>query len=248
MRHSIIVGGSKGLGREVTRQFAKRGDRVSVLSRNSLNESELNAGDVAWFPIDISNRDQLVLALKNVLITRGEPNYCIFLQRYRGSGDKWEGEFQVSLTATRNIIEYLSPKFAEEGDKGIVVVSSVLARYVGDGQELSYHVMKAGLEQLMRYYAVKLGKKGIRVNAITPFTFLKEESKRFYLDNTPLQEMYNKIVPLKRMATLTDLGNTVSFLSSGRAAFITGQNIVIDGGLSLIWPEYIAKDLLELTD
>jgi NAD(P)-dependent dehydrogenase (short-subunit alcohol dehydrogenase family) len=144
------------------------------------------------------------------------------------------------------MIEHLIPQFVEQGDKGILMVSSVFSKHVGEGQLASYHVAKAGLDQLMRFYAVNLGAKGIRSNGVTPFTFLKEESKSFYLNNEPLMELYNKIIPLKRMATTEDSANVINFLCSPQAAFITGQNLVVDGGLSLVWPETLARQLMRV--
>jgi len=243
MAHSLIIGGTKGLGRVVAQQFASRGDTVSVLGRSDCNIADLEIGNIKGFKADISQKELLLETLEKIINTQGTINYCVFLQRYRGKEDEWEGELQTTLTATKNIIDYLTPHFSEEGDKGIVTVSSVFARYVGEGQLASYHVAKAGLDQLMRFYAVNLAKKGIRANGITPFTFLKEESKSFYLSNEPLLKLYEKIVPLKRMPTTEDSANIISFLCSPLATFITGQNILVDGGLSLIWPETLARSL-----
>ncbi len=164
-------------------------------------------------------------------------------QRYRGQDDDWTGEIQVSLTATRQLIELLVPKFETRGDRGIVLVSSVFGDRVGDGQPLSYHLCKAGMNQMTRFYAANLGQKGIRVNAITPFTFLKEESKDFYLNNKELSDLYQEIIPLGRMGTTEDSANAIAFLCSPAAGFITGQNLYIDGGMSLVWPETIARRL-----
>ena len=126
------------------------------------------------------------------------------------------------------------------------MVSSVFSKHVGEGQLASYHVAKAGLDQLMRYCAVSLGAKGIRSNGVTPFTFLKDESKSFYMNNEPLMNLYNSIIPLQRMPTTEDSANTIEFLCSPRAAFLTGQNIVVDGGLSLVWPETLARRLAQM--
>ena len=114
---------------------------------------------------------------------------------------------------------------------------------MGEGQALGYHVAKAGLNQMMRYYAVNLGRKGIRVNAVTPFTFLKEESRDFYMKNQALHDLYRKITPLGRMATAEDSARVIAFLCSPGAGFVNGQNIYVDGGLSLVWPETLARNL-----
>ncbi len=246
MVHSLVIGGTKGLGRVVVRKFAQRGDKVSVLGRSPVLASDLDAGDVSSFIADISDKQASISALDDILKKYGPLNYCVFLQRYRGKNDDWEGEFHTTLTATRNILDHLVPHFEPVADKGVVMVSSVFAKHVGKGQAASYHVMKAGLDQLMRYYAVNLGSKGIRSNAITPFTFLKEESRSFYLQNKPLVDLYEKIIPLCRMATSEDSADVIEFLCSPKARFLTGQNITVDGGLSLVWPETLGRSLMNL--
>ena len=246
MVHSLIIGGTKGLGRVVARKLAVRGDHVSVLGRSSAPKSDLDSQNIQSFTADISKQEDLISILNQIIEMQGKVNYCVFLQRYRGKEDDWLGEFNTTLTATRNTIDHLIPHFAQEGDKGIVMVSSVFAKFVGKGQSASYHVMKAGLDQLMRYYAVNLGAKNIRSNGITPFTFLKEESKQFYTGNQPLTELYQNIIPLQRMGTADDSANTIEFLCSPQASFLTGQNIFVDGGLSLVWPETLARNLQNL--
>jgi len=246
MTHSVVIGGTKGLGRVVARLLAKRGDKVSVLGRNVVSPSDLASENITSYAVDIADKTALFPALQKMVEEQGKVNYCIFLQRYRGTSDPWEGEFNTTLTATRNIVDHLIPDFKTEGDKGIVIVSSVFGKHVGKGQAASYHVMKAGLEQLMRYYAVNLGSKNIRSNGITPFTYLKEESKSIYLQNQPLMNLYEKIVPLQRMGTAEDSAHAIEFLCSPKASFLTGQNLLIDGGLSLVWSETLARDLVNL--
>lgn len=246
MVHTIIFGGTKGLGRVVTRQFAERGDTVSVIGRSQIPEADLQAGDIRCFTADITEPTSLLSTLDEIVSTRGKINYSVFLQRYRGKDDDWQGEIQTTLTATKNAVEHLVPHFSPEGDKGIVMVSSVFSTFVGQGQAASYHVAKAGLDQLMRFYAVNLGAQKIRANGVTPFTFLKEESKSFYEQNEALMNLYQDIIPLKRMATTEDSAHIINFLCSPQAGFISGQNMVVDGGLSLVWPETLARRLTSL--
>lgn len=246
MTHSILIGGTKGLGREVARQLAERGDVVSVIGRSELPEEDLTAGKIHSYQADINDDESIRSVLDGVLKEHGKANYCVFLQRYRGKDDAWAGEIQTTLTATKNIIEYLQPQFSTTGDNGFVMVSSVFSSYIGEGQSISYHVAKSGLDQMMRYYALNLGAKNIRVNGISTFTFLKDESKEFYLDNKPLLELYEDIVPLKRMGTTEDSANVIAFLCSPQASFVTGQIITIDGGLSLHWPESLSRRLKQI--
>jgi NAD(P)-dependent dehydrogenase (short-subunit alcohol dehydrogenase family) len=242
MTHSIVFGGSKGLGRVLARQLVARGDTVSVISRNEPPRAERVKG-VHYYCADITDAAETQLALDAAINKNGSLNYLTFCQRYRGKDDSWTGEIEVSLTAPKRVIEYVQSKFENGCDCGIVFVSSVFGDRVGEGQDISYHLGKAGMNHMARFYAVNLGRKGIRTNAVTPFTFLKEESKEFYLHNKELMGLYEEIIPLGRMATSEDNANVITFLCSPAAAFVNGQNIYVDGGLSLVWPETLARKL-----
>jgi NAD(P)-dependent dehydrogenase (short-subunit alcohol dehydrogenase family) len=220
-----------------------KGHKVSVMGRHEPPKQDRGLSNVKHWIVDLLDDKAAMRVARKVIGTHGPLNYLVFCQRYRGKEDDWTGEMQVSLTATKQIIEALEPRFSPAGDKGIVLVSSVFGERVGEGQALSYHIGKAGINHMARFYAVNLGRKGIRVNAVTPFTFLKDESKDFYLNNKELYALYQEIIPLGRMGTATDSANVVAFLCSPAAAFVNGQNIYVDGGLSLVWPETLARKL-----
>jgi NAD(P)-dependent dehydrogenase (short-subunit alcohol dehydrogenase family) len=246
MTHTLVIGGTRGLGREVVKQLSASGHMVSVIGRREPLATDRDIPNTKVYLTDLNNLASFKVTLAEVVKTRGKLSYLVFCQRYRGKDDDWRGEFDITLTATKVAVEALENEFTLEGDKGIVVVSSVFGDYVGEGQAVSYHMGKAGLNQMMRFYAVNLGRKGIRVNGVTPFTFLKEESKDFYLNNKLLHDLYCKIIPLGRMPKSEDSAKTIVFLCSSQAGFINGQNIYVDGGLSLVWPETLARKLAAL--
>jgi len=246
MAHSLIIGGTRGLGRSLVRMLDKRGDTVSVIGRQSPPEEDKKSTSARYWLQDLQDSDGLKKILDEIISTQGLLNYLIFCQRYRGSDDDWEGEFRISIDATRNVIDSLLNKFKSGESNGMVAVSSVFGEFVGEGQALSYHVGKAGLNQLMRYYAVNCGHDGIRSNIVTTFTYLKDESKDFYLNNHELHDLYKKIIPVGKLAAADDIANVIAFLCSPEASFINGQNIYVDGGLSLVWPETLARKLTGL--
>lgn len=113
-------------------------------------------------------------------------------------------------------------------------------------QALGYHVAKAGLMQMARYYAVKLGPKGIRVNAVSSDAIIKPEARAFYRKNRRIPALYRKITPLRRMGTAEDAVHAIDFLCSSKASFVTGHNLLVDGGLSLKSQGSLAKELTGL--
>jgi NAD(P)-dependent dehydrogenase (short-subunit alcohol dehydrogenase family) len=171
----------------------------------------------------------------------GPVSYLVLSQRFRGQGDPWVGEIQVGLTASRDLIEGFADHFTEAGDRAIGVVSSVYAEFVGSSQPVGYHAVKGGLNAMVRHYAATLGRRGIRVNAIMPLTYLKPESRAFYESNPKLMDVYRRLVPLGRLGTAEESADAIDFLCSNRASFINGQCLFLDGGVSVVWPEEVAK-------
>jgi NAD(P)-dependent dehydrogenase (short-subunit alcohol dehydrogenase family) len=237
---AVVVGGTKGLGRVVTERFKARGMAVTVISRSVPSEETCGVRHVA---ADLETLTDAAAIVHESLGSFSSLRYLIFCQRYRGVGDSWTGELQVGVTATRTLIEAFMPHFAKSGDRAIGVVSSVYAEFIGGSQPVGYHVAKAGLNQLVRYYANALGKQSIRVNAVMPLTYLKEENKSFYLSNEALMALYGRFVPLGRPGHASDSADALDFLCSEKASFITGQCLYVDGGVSVMWPEGVARDI-----
>lgn len=244
--HSLVVGGTRGIGRALAKLRAGEGDTVSVIGRRLPPENERIVGHVRYWAVDLMDHDRLPAHLDEIIESHGPLNNLVFLQRYRGTEDDWAGELHTTLTATRIMIEGAADHFAD-GGKSIVVVSSLASRLIAKEQPASYHVAKAGLTQLVRYYAVVLGAKRIRVNCVSPGTVLKEESRDFYRRNDKLAQLYERLTPLGRMVTAQEVARVIAFLCSDAASLITGQDLVVDGGLSLHLQASLATSLMTET-
>jgi len=237
----VIVGGSAGLGKVIAYRYLKDGFRVVIISRNKPGFVDLNNA-FSHYSEDLSSitAERAHELAYRITQNTGRPSYLVFCQRYRGAERSLAAELLVGVTATEMLVEALIPHFAEDGDRAIIAVTSVYADFVGSSQPSSYHIVKAGLNALIRYYAVKLGANGIRSNAIAPLTYLKDESKHVYLNNESTLAKYKRLVPLQRMPLAEECANVIRFLGSEQAAFVTGQVVYVDGGVSAIWPEELA--------
>jgi len=239
--HTLVVGGTKGIGRAVARRLAGDGHAVSVIGRSQPPHDVDEPAVKAW-TTDVADLPHLRTTLSQIVRAQGPLSAAVLLQRYRGGGDDWAGEIGTSLTATRELIEWAGEHFEDLGSgKAIVVVSSIASGYVASEQPVSYHMAKAAMSQMVRYYAVSLGRKGIRINAVCPGTIVKDESKVFHAEHPEIEALYREIVPLGRMGTPDDVADLSAFLLSTRASFLTGQNIVLDGGVSLQSHESLSR-------
>lgn len=246
-KHSIVVGGTKGVGRELAALFAREGQVVTVVGRKPGEAPACpGGGRVVGFAGDVGRSEELLTGLRGEVERHGRLCSLAFVQRYRGAGDPWSGEMAVTLTATKVLIEGLADLFDPAGDRSVVVVASNAGSFVTRGQSAAYHVAKAAVRQLARYYAVQLGPKGIRVNVVAPCTFVKQESAAFYEGRPDLRELYGRITPLGRMGTAAEVAEAAAFLCGPKASFITGQELYVDGGLSLLLQDALAREVAGL--
>ena len=229
MATSIVIGGTRGMGSVIADHLSDRGDMVYTVSRSSSKREN-------HIKCDIS------LDCASIIDNIDSIDYLVFSHRYRGSD--WDEMFDVNVKSVRNIIELTVSKFKNGGS--VVVISSNASHFVLDEQSAEYHSSKAALESMVRYYAVRYGKKNIRFNSILPSTLLKPENLDFFTKNNKVRKMIENITPLGRMGEADDIANLVEFLCSPKSSFITGNTFFVDGGLSIIGQESIARDLLGL--
>jgi len=244
MEHFLVVGGTKGIGKVLTEHLSKEGNRVSVLARNAPVWPQ--CAEVSFFATDITDATACSDACHEVVAKRGKIDHLVCMQRYRGEAVTLQKELDVSVVATRDLVEFFSGNCTSTAHNTITIANSIAASLVVDNQPLSYHIAKAALDQLIRYYAVHLGAQGIRVNGVSPGTVLKPESAHFFTGNEALTHKYRIMTPLGRMGTAQEVVDVIAFLASRRASFITGQTLVVDGGMSIQGTETVALRLSDL--
>ena len=242
--HMLVIGGSKGTGRAIVQTMAEKGYTLSVISRTKPQEECENA---AYWAVDITKGEALAEALEQIVTQKGRINHLVFCQQFRGTEDDWQGQIDTSLTATKSIIESAGSLFDEaKGNASITMIGSSASHFIAKEKSVGYHVVKAGLEQMIRYYALVLAPRGIRVNGLSPNTILKEENRDFYRRTKELHDLNTRVSPLGRMVTSEDVAHGVAFLCSPHAGAVTGQSLVMDGGASLQEHAGLARALKSL--
>jgi 3-oxoacyl-[acyl-carrier protein] reductase len=220
---TLIIGGTRGIGSIIKQVLVERGDHVYTASRRNLS-------DANHFKIDLPNQIEIDSTIKL--------NYLIFAHRYRGQ--VWEDDFSITVKSVDCIINQLQDSFSNEAS--IIILGSNAGHFVLEEQSASYHATRAALGGLVKYYAAALGRKGIRCNSVLPTTIIKPENEHFFTEENKVRKMIERITPLRRMGRARDVANMVEFLCSEKSSFITGQSFFVDGGLSIIGQESIARD------
>lgn len=242
----MVIGGTRGIGREVALKFASWGDRVSIIARNAPARGKARIRRATYWQANVCDSDAMRQTLGAITKENGRLDSLVYLPRYRGDGDEWTGELETSLTAAKHVVDTVAGRFTKRGG-AIVIVSSINSQLIAPYLPLGYHTAKAALVQMVRYWAVTLGARGIRVNSVSPGTVLKDESKAFFLKNKPLVDLYKLVIPLGRLGHASEVAKVVGFLCSDDASFVTGQDIVVDGGVALQWQESLVRDLMSLS-
>jgi NAD(P)-dependent dehydrogenase (short-subunit alcohol dehydrogenase family) len=140
----------------------------------------------------------------------------------------WDAVLAVNLRAHVLIVQALLPFLAAAENPAIVGISSIEG-LVGSGAIPAYCASKAGLLGVTRSMAQQLGAQGIRVNAVCP-GYIETPMLQMALDIPGLREQFGNACPLGRIGQPSEVGHAVAFLMSPKASFITGTQIVVDGG------------------
>ncbi len=236
-KNILVFGGSRGIGRVFAQKRVNNGDNVYVFSRSWKKQEEFEPIFISTNFCEINNVKKQLL---KVLPDLKKIDALVFTQRYRGNEDDWKSEMASSVDLFKEVMELCYPYLKKNAS--VVAISSNAAKSVAIEQPVSYHAAKAALEQMIRYFAVKFSDKKIRVNGVSPAITLKPENIKFYNEEKNLKKMFSQAIPLGRMCESKDVCNVIDFLLSKQSSFITGQTLVVDGGLSLMTPEVLLRN------
>lgn len=247
----LIVGGASGIGFSLSQKFAASGcvvviaDRDIASGRKAVSKlKKENECESFFIKADLSKVNASSKLIADTYNLCGHIDILINNCRAGERRDflledekNWDITFEVMLKANFFLIQEMVKRKAK-GRPGVVLnISSVLSHSVSM-ESPSYHCAKAGLEQLTRYLAVQAGPFGVRVNAIAPGFIVKEEHLNKFLskNNKSFRSAAYHCHPLGQIGREFDLASAALYLCSEESAFVTGQTLVVDGGLTLNEP------------
>jgi tropinone reductase I len=239
----LITGGTKGIGRAAVIEMLKLGAIVLFTARNKEEvvsfERELKeqgfpatglAGDIAS-PEDRKKVAQWIQQhwdALDVLVNNAGINIRKATLDY--SAEEYQKIMNVNLTAPFEVSRTLHHLLLKGVHPVIVNIASV-AGFLDVGTGSPYAMSKAGLIQQTKSLAVEWAKDGIRVNALSPWFTETPLTEGLLLNETKIQDVLSR-TPLKRVARAEEMANIIAFLAMNQSSYITGQNIVADGGMS----------------
>ncbi len=246
---SLISGGSRGLGLATVERLLARGDRVATFSRSPSAELAALAAKhparLLTATFDASDSVAVQAFVREAADRFGGITHCIANAAVAYEGvlammrdDEIDHMLAVNLRGTILLVREAVREMlggpaktadaAPAGGPSIVVISSVVATHGSPGLSV-YAATKAGLEGFAKNLARELGPRGIRVNAIAPGFLTTDLSASLPEEH---RHRIERRTPLGRLGTPADIVGAIDFLTSPRAAFITGQILPIDGGSS----------------
>ncbi|HEY3737966.1 MAG TPA: SDR family NAD(P)-dependent oxidoreductase [Jatrophihabitans sp.] len=218
-RRVLVTGGSRGLGRAIADVLTERGWQVAAPTRTELDLAEPDS--VAAYLAALGEPD-FDAAVLNAGINDPSPLEAL-------TDEAWRAVLEVNLTSAFTLTKALAPAMARRGGGALVATSSVYAARARIGRSV-YSASKAALSAFISTVAVEYGAQGVRANCIAP-GFVDTELTRKNNDATAIATLLER-VPMGRLAQPQEIGNSVAFLLSEDASFITGQTLFVDGGFT----------------
>jgi len=243
----IITGCNGQIGRELCKQYADVGAKVIGIDISEKQSTDLNLEDFTYFISDIRQSTTIEKCFEEIKLRFGSIDILInnagvatFDHYINRSEDQLDLMMDVNLKGTFNCIRaFIIHSALESRNRSIVNIGSIYGvvspdfRIYSEGDRRSpemYGATKAGVIQMTRYFAVDLAKKGIRVNSISPGGVFNPESPQ----DPEFVRKYVERSPMGRMASESEIASAVIFLTSNLASYITGQNLLVDGGYSAL--------------
>ena len=239
-KKAVVTGSGRGIGRSIALALARNGADVAVLDMD-----EAGAGETAGIieqtgrkslalAVDVSRLSEVEEAINKILDLWGSIDIVVnnagitrdnLLVRMKE--DEWDSVIAVNLKGSFNLSKAVARSMMKQRSGCIVNIASIIGM-MGNAGQANYAASKGGLIALTKSLAKEMAPRGIRVNAVAPGFIATEMT-----DKIPekLREEMVRSIPLGRMGEPDDVAAVVSFLTSPAAGYITGQVIVVDGGM-----------------
>ncbi|MGE0799275.1 MAG: SDR family NAD(P)-dependent oxidoreductase [Lautropia sp.] len=240
-----MVGAAGGIGRATAIEFARAGAAVALIDLDRdrcaevVRDIHLLEGRCIAIGADIGNESDVIRAAGDSERELGACGVLVNTPAVSGRPDaldgitleKWLRQFTVNVTGYTLCAQAFGRQMQARGGGSMVHVGSIAGQFPQPNSG-AYSITKAAIAMMSRVLALELAGRGIRSNVVSPAMVRTPLSEKFYGDPTLLERRRN-FVPLHDIATPRQIADAILFLASPRASYITGQDLLIDGGVSL---------------
>ena len=231
----IVTGASRGIGRAIAKAFLDEGARVAICARDAATltttAEELGRhGEIHQRCVDMSAPDGPAAFVAWAVEQLGGLDVVVSNVSAQ-AGNDYAASFQVDIEAANALIRAALPSMPDHDDANIVFIGS-RAGNVGVPWMPAYAAVKAATVSMAKSLALEVARRGIRVNVVSPgdVIFPGGTWERTEVDNPKLFQGILRENPLRRLGRPEEIADVVAFVASPRASFVTGANIMADGG------------------
>ncbi len=234
---ALITGSTRGIGRAIAEALIAQGARVVISSEDAQDTARV-AGELGMpgYACDVGDDAALARLVEFAVAELGGIEVLVCNAGITGQPgpfaeidmDDYAQVMAINLRSQVVLCNLALPQIAAKGGGSVVLIAS-LAGLRGNGRINAYALAKAGVAQLARNLAVEWGPRQVRVNAVSP-GFIATEFSRPLLANEKFMTRRMGQTPLRRPGTPQDVAGAAVFLASEAGAFVTGHNLVVDGG------------------
>lgn len=240
---ALVTGASRGIGRAIALTLSGYGAIVVVNYCGSkdkadevVNQIKENGGTAVAYQADIADFEAVKTMFSDIIKEYGRIDILVNnagITRdnliLKMSEEDFDAVIHTNLKGVFNCLKQASRIMLKQKEGRIINISSI-SGVVGNPGQANYCAAKAGVIGITKSLAKELGSRGITVNAVAP-GYINTDMTAVLKDD--LKEKVTELIPLKRLGEVEDIAETVAFLASDKASYITGQTIQVDGGLGM---------------